>query len=124
MPKLVDGPEHRFPPNEPGDPEFNNRPPHGWTCFHCGETFTTIGGAQDHFGADPDSVPGCILKVQFGGERGMLQTMRRIEVGLTILRAVLNEENWNIDEGPGDAVSRAWNRVIEIQGLLQQWRLE
>ncbi|MEE8059407.1 MAG: hypothetical protein V3T17_16460 [Pseudomonadales bacterium] len=28
-------------------------PAHGWTCFHCGETFTAVGAARDHFGADP-----------------------------------------------------------------------
>lgn len=26
------------------------KPEHGWTCFHCGETFTTPGSARDHWG--------------------------------------------------------------------------
>lgn len=56
-----------------------NKPPHGWTCFHCGETFTTVGGARDHFGADPSKTPGCMLKVQPGSERGLLMELRKTE---------------------------------------------
>ena len=48
-------------------------PPHGWTCFFCGETFKTVGGAQDHFGATPDKKPGCLLKVSVGAERGFVK---------------------------------------------------
>lgn len=28
-------------------------PEHGWTCFHCGETFKTPGAARLHFGELP-----------------------------------------------------------------------
>lgn len=28
-------------------------PPHGWTCFHCAQTFTTWPSAAAHFGDDP-----------------------------------------------------------------------
>jgi hypothetical protein len=62
------------------------RPAHGWTCFHCGETFTTPGGARDHFGADPTCEPGCIMKVRLGGERGMLMELRRQEAEYEKLR--------------------------------------
>lgn len=41
------------------DQEFNERPPHGWTCFHCGETFKTLGGARLHFGKTPDQAAAC-----------------------------------------------------------------
>ena len=34
-------------------------PENGWTCYHCGITFRTPGGAQDHFGARPKSMPKC-----------------------------------------------------------------
>lgn len=54
-------------------------PAHGWTCFHCGETFTQPGRARDHFGEDPTKEPGCIMKVRLGGERGMLMELRRQE---------------------------------------------
>lgn len=55
------------------------KPAHGWTCFHCGETFTTPGSAQDHFGATPKAQPGCVMKVLCGGERGLLSALRRTE---------------------------------------------
>lgn len=55
------------------------RPPHGWTCFHCGETFKTPGSARDHFGAAPDAEPGCAIKVRLGAERGLLHALRQAE---------------------------------------------
>lgn len=53
------------------------RAPNGWTCFHCGETFTTPGSAEDHFGATPDKIPGC--KIKFGDEMGLLMKLRKAE---------------------------------------------
>jgi hypothetical protein len=102
----------------------HERPRHGWTCFHCGETFTTVGAAQDHFGADPDSEPGCILKVKLGQERGLLMTLRRIEDGLGDLRHILNEEHWSTDKSPQDAVERAWAKVHDLMAVIQTWRTE
>lgn len=55
------------------------KPEHGWTCFHCGETFTTVGEAREHFGVDPTREPGCIIKVNLGGERGLLNALRKAE---------------------------------------------
>ncbi len=54
-------------------------PEHGWTCFFCGETFTTVGAARDHFGAEPTAKPGCLMKVSVGAERGLLMALRRAE---------------------------------------------
>lgn len=54
-------------------------PEHGWTCFHCGETFTTVGSARDHFGTDISDEPGCLLKVGIGGERSLLAHLRKAE---------------------------------------------
>lgn len=54
-----------------------NTPPHGWTCFHCGDTFTTPGAARDHFGFNPSSDPACRIKV--GAERGLLMALRKAE---------------------------------------------
>lgn len=51
------------------------RPKHGWTCFHCGETFHTVGAARDHFGHDPMAEPGCRIKV--GEELGLLIELRK-----------------------------------------------
>ena len=58
------------------------KPTHGWTCFHCGETFHKVGLAKDHFGATPGDIPGCVLKVQLGPERGLLMALRKVEMEL------------------------------------------
>lgn len=54
-------------------------PKHGWTCFFCGETFKSVGSARDHFGATQDAQAGCVIKVELGGERGMLMALRKAE---------------------------------------------
>lgn len=77
------------PSSVPGlSEETYRKPKHGWTCFHCGETFTTVGGARDHFGAKPDAVPGCLLQVR--EERGALMALRRAEAEIASLRALLS----------------------------------
>lgn len=63
------------------------RPPHGWTCFHCGETFKTPGTARDHFGASPDAEPGCVIRVKLGDERGLQFELRKAEEQLARYRA-------------------------------------
>lgn len=55
------------------------QPDHGWTCFHCGETFTTFGAARDHFGATPGDTAGCLIRVSAGEERGLLIELRKLE---------------------------------------------
>lgn len=52
-------------------------PKHGWTCFHCGDLFRTVGAARDHFGHDPFSEPGCRIKA--GEEKGLLIALRKAE---------------------------------------------
>lgn len=75
--------------------ETYEKPPHGWTCFHCGETFTTVGNAEDHFGATPIALPGCLLKVQLGNERGMLMELRKLQEENTRLHTEISDEVWN-----------------------------
>lgn len=58
----------------------------GWQCFHCGEVFTTVGGARDHFGADPNKEPGCLIKVKVGDERGLEMELRKVEAERDTLR--------------------------------------
>lgn len=53
-------------------------PEHGWTCFHCGETFMHEQPARNHFGAHPFGEPGCILRMQ-DGEHGLLRKIRAME---------------------------------------------
>jgi hypothetical protein len=59
--------------------ETYEAPAHGWTCFHCGETFRTVGAARDHFGVTPTAQPGCIERVRLGAERGLLMALRDAE---------------------------------------------
>lgn len=58
----------------------------GWQCFHCGEIFTTVGGAQVHFGVGPKYKPGCLVKVELGHERSLLMSLRYAESKLDGLR--------------------------------------
>ena len=60
------------------------QPEDGWTCFHCGERFTSFGSAQDHFGARPDNMAACLIKV--GTERGLVMALRRAEAELRELK--------------------------------------
>jgi hypothetical protein len=53
------------------------KPPHGWTCYHCGETFTVWGAAEDHFGKNPSATPACLIKV--GEELGLVMALRKAE---------------------------------------------
>lgn len=62
---------------EPND--TYEKPLHGWTCFHCGETFTKEGSARNHFGAVPTAQPGCTERVRLGAERGLLMALRDAE---------------------------------------------
>lgn len=68
-----------------------HKPPHGWTCFHCGETFTTVGGAEDHFGKYPSATPGCMIKL--GAERGLLMALRKAEEEVETLSRLLADES-------------------------------
>lgn len=56
-------------------------PKHGWTCFHCGETFHKLGEAEVHFGCTPEAETGCLLKVERGqdSEYGLLFELRKVE---------------------------------------------
>lgn len=67
-------------------------PKHGWTCFHCGETFTQQGSAADHFGDAPYRDPGCLIRVQLGDERGLQMALRKAEVEIDRLRNLLESE--------------------------------
>lgn len=67
----------------------------GWRCFHCDETFTTPGAAQDHFGNYLNSTPGCIIKVQVGDERGWLMELRKLQEENAHLRQQMDEEYWD-----------------------------
>lgn len=92
-------------------------PPNGWTCFHCGETFTTPGAARDHFGATPNAEPGCLIDqvaLEEGGKpergRGLLMALRKLEVEVERLHHI-NEQQDN-DLGMMTSRHFAWERVL------------
>lgn len=78
-------------------------PPHGWTCFHCGETFKQERQARWHFGATATARPGCMLRVDPFEERGFLKLFRREEERAAALEAE-NEALRGIVEELDDAL--------------------
>ena len=66
------------------EPRTYLSPEDGWVCFHCGERFTTVGSAEDHFGARPTDMAACLIKV--GEERGLVMALRRVQAELRELR--------------------------------------
>lgn len=75
-------------------------PRHGWTCFHCGETFGNPNLARAHFGEMPTNEVACVMI----SERGMLYTMRAIEMQRDEVRARLAAMRLGADED--EAVER------------------
>lgn len=73
-----------------------------WTCFHCGETFTNVGSARDHFGGSPMSDPGCFIRVQLGEERGLQMALRKAEEELERYRAEDSDKDREIARMIGD----------------------
>lgn len=104
---------------------FYTPPPMGWTCFHCGETFRTIGSARDHFGKYPDADPACMIKA--GHERGLVMALRKAEQEIEDLRVQLrNEQDENemlaietflVKEKFG-SVAACLSKVEELEGRL------
>lgn len=82
-------------------------PAHGWTCFHCGETFTTPGSAGQHFGSMPDAKPGCLVRVSVGEERGLLFSLREAEQENRQLIGRLHDEKY--------AFMAEFGRHVEIE---------
>ncbi len=35
-----------------------------WESFHCGEVFTTVDAAAEHFGDAQDDAPGCLMALR------------------------------------------------------------
>jgi hypothetical protein len=60
-------------------------PAHGWTCFHCGETFAHENPARMHFGETPDKTPACLLKLT-SEERSLVRRIRGLEFEIERLR--------------------------------------
>jgi hypothetical protein len=79
---------------EPTDREVTDTfpmPAHGFTCFHCGETFTTPGNARNHFGFEPSADPACRIKI--GAERGLVMALRKAEADLAEAWSAIHNES-------------------------------
>lgn len=50
-----------------------------WTCFHCGETFTDVAAATEHFGFDECSSAACQIDVKAFREMEELLSRYRAE---------------------------------------------
>jgi hypothetical protein len=79
------------PPVVPSPELYYKNPPHGWTCFHCGETFKLPGLAKDHFGADPLAEAACLIKA--GHERNLVAAIREAEEQLARYRDEDNDKD-------------------------------
>lgn len=120
-------------------------PEHGWTCYYCGETFTTVGVARDHFGATPAQEPGCLIdyRVQYerGGVpehgRGLLIALRKAEENLERLRlaneqldheaSLYHAQSSELERlfGTGvRTVHHAWLRYEAATNELEHWRAQ
>lgn len=56
-------------------PDTYPTPEHGWTCFHCGETFMHQNAARLHFGASVYDEPKCQISAH--RLRAMEEELRR-----------------------------------------------
>jgi hypothetical protein len=74
--------------------ETNTVPAHGWTCFHCDETFTDRHAAAIHFGDDIDHRAGCIEKLN-APERNLLLALRKVCDEFHRLQMQVSEEITN-----------------------------
>jgi hypothetical protein len=86
------------------DREFYAPPEGGWLCFHCGERFTTVGGARDHFGFTQSSDPACRIKL--GAERGLVMALRKAEEHNAELLNKLHDESSEVARAYSAAASR------------------
>jgi hypothetical protein len=71
-------------------------PAHGWTCFHCGETFHIEVQARGHFGG-PDAEPMCVMRAHAvsrfpRAEWPLMYRMRELEAEVSKLRHDINED--------------------------------
>ena len=79
------------------------KPEHGWTCFHCGETFTTVGAARVHFG-EPNAKPACQIKA--GAERGLVMVLREAEAAAARAWSAVHAESTDAVKAYHQAVAR------------------
>jgi hypothetical protein len=60
------------------DDDTYTAPEHGWTCYHCGQTFMVPAQAAIHFGS-PNAKPGCMMRIKRGEEYSLLLALQMVE---------------------------------------------
>lgn len=88
-------------------------PAHGWTCFHCGETFRSPGAARRHFGEKPDGATACLHSLAADLVEGLGLAKRRFEA----LAAYNNEMRNGARPSVGAAEAEALIAKARAQGV-------
>ncbi len=70
-------------------------PPGGWPCFHCGEVFTTVETAREHFGFDLFAEPGCVAKL-LPEESNTLAQLRAAQSDVERLRTANEQMDYEV----------------------------
>ncbi len=78
------------------------QPEHGWTCFHCGETFHIEAQARGHFGSDVQGEPMCVMRANAfarfpRNEWPLMYRLRELEAEVAALRRDAQHEEEVID---------------------------
>lgn len=98
------------------------KPEHGWTCFHCGETFTTYGAARDHFGFEPSDDVACRIKA--GAERGLVMALRKAEKELADAWTAIHNESTEASRAYYAQTSRHHDQITTIEEYAYERGLE
>jgi hypothetical protein len=118
MPRVADKFRQRVKTREEWNKQGWHPAPHyGWSCFHCGETFLSVGAAQLHFGANPRVPPACALTTLLAAERAPLEA--QLASVYEIYHAEVRRSE-ALDQQIGEARERALEDVLAIaQGWLK-----
>jgi hypothetical protein len=97
------------------NPDTYTAPAHGWTCFHCGETFHVEAQARGHFGSDVSGEPMCVMRANAFArvprtEWPLMYRLRELEAEVEKLRR---------DSGEDVSSDRAYRARVEsdIRGM-------
>lgn len=94
-----------------------------WRCFHCGEVFTTVGAASDHFGTNEGAKPGCLIDrvaLEEGGKpergRGLLMALRKAEAKVHEQAQEIEQTIQRVAELPDRTSPEDWPDVMLVTG--------
>jgi hypothetical protein len=91
-----------------------------WECFHCGEHFTSVGAAQDHFGTTPEDQAACKIKV--GEERGLVMSLRRAHKDREELWQIIDDIDTLSDAAKSDDAGyrRSVERMVQKRNAIAE----